>query len=70
MIWNGGLYATTCIAGSRPGNVIAATWASMLKHGKKGLESKAKGILEAQRQICLAFKDDPDIIVTSTNPVS
>jgi sphinganine-1-phosphate aldolase len=46
--WNGGLYATTCIAGSRPGCTIAATWASMLKHGVKGYEAKAKKILEAQ----------------------
>jgi len=47
--WNGGIYGTTCIAGSRPGNVIAGTWATMLKHGYDGLKEKAKGILEAQR---------------------
>lgn len=34
--WRGGLYATTCLAGSRPGSVIVGTWASMLKHGRKG----------------------------------
>jgi sphinganine-1-phosphate aldolase len=45
--WNGGLYATTCIAGSRPGSVIVGTWASMLKHGREGLKQKARGILEA-----------------------
>jgi sphinganine-1-phosphate aldolase len=45
--WNGGLYATTCIAGSRPGSAIAGTWASMLKLGRNGLKEKAKGILEA-----------------------
>jgi sphinganine-1-phosphate aldolase len=64
--WQGGLYCTTCIAGSRPGCTIAGTWASMLKHGVNGLEKKAKGILEAQRQIRQAFKDDPDIDVIST----
>jgi sphinganine-1-phosphate aldolase len=63
--WNGGIYATTCIAGSRPGSVIAGTWASMLKHGKKGYAEKAKRILEAQKQIREAFKNDPDIQVTS-----
>ena len=63
--WNGGIYATTCIAGSRPGSVIAGTWGSMLKHGKKGYAEKAKRILEAQKQIREAFKDDPDIEVTS-----
>lgn len=39
--WKGGIYATTCIAGSRPGSVIAGTWASMLKHGQKGYQQKA-----------------------------
>jgi sphinganine-1-phosphate aldolase len=45
--WNGGLYTTTCIAGSRSGAVIVGTWASMLKLGREGLKEKAKGILEA-----------------------
>jgi sphinganine-1-phosphate aldolase len=45
--WNGGIYATTCVAGSRPGSVIVGTWASMLKYGRDGLKQKAKGILEA-----------------------
>jgi len=47
--WNGGIYATTCMAGSRPGSVISGTWASMLKHGKKGYAEQGKLILEAQR---------------------
>lgn len=45
--WQGGLYATTCIAGSRPGSNIVGTWASLLKLGRNGLKEKAKGILEA-----------------------
>lgn len=43
--WNGGIYATTCMAGSRPGNVVAGTWASMLSMGRNGLKEKARGIL-------------------------
>jgi len=46
-VWNGGIYATTCMAGSRPGAVIAGTWASILKHGRNGLKAKAKKILDA-----------------------
>lgn len=34
--WNGGLYTTTCISGSRSGAVIVGTWASILKFGKNG----------------------------------
>jgi sphinganine-1-phosphate aldolase len=47
--WNAGIYATTNMAGSRPGSTIAGTWASMLIHGKKGLEAKAIKVLEAQK---------------------
>jgi sphinganine-1-phosphate aldolase len=65
--WNGGIYGTTSMAGSRPGSVIAGSWASLLKFGRNGLKEKARGILEAQKQIKLAFKDDLDIIVTSTD---
>jgi len=34
--WNGGIYATTCIAGSRPGNIVVGNWASLMKIGRKG----------------------------------
>ena len=45
--WNGGIYATTCMAGSRPGAVIAGTWAAMLKIGRNGYKEKARKIIEA-----------------------
>ena len=69
--WNGGIYATTCIAGSRPGSIICGTWAAMLKFGRNGYKEKARGILEAQKQMRLAFEEDPDIQVVSvhTSPI-
>ena len=36
MYWNGGMYATSGIAGSRPGCNSAGNWASMLAHGRSG----------------------------------
>ena len=45
--WNGGVYATTAIAGSRPGNIIVGTWAALLKTGVEGYEKKAKDVFEA-----------------------
>ena len=33
--WHGGLYMTPTLAGSRPGNIIAGTWAALMKTGKK-----------------------------------
>ena len=35
--WPGGIYASPTIAGSRPGGLIAATWASLVSVGKNGL---------------------------------
>lgn len=40
--WNGGIYGTPCLAGSRPGNIIAGTWAALMKHGKEGYVEKTK----------------------------
>lgn len=67
--WNGGLYATTTIAGSRPGNVIMGTWAVMLKLGQEGYAKNAKQILEACEGIKRAIrKDIPELKVASHDP--
>jgi len=34
--WCGGIYATTCFAGSRSGAIVAGTWAAMMKIGRNG----------------------------------
>ena len=34
--WNGGIYASPSMSGSRPGALIAATWASLMAFGKNG----------------------------------
>jgi len=64
--WNGGIYATTCMAGSRPGNVVAGTWASMLSMGRNGMKEKARGILQAHKNMRKALENNPDITVIST----
>ena len=33
--WHGGIYLTPTLAGSRPGNIIAGTWATMMTKGRK-----------------------------------
>lgn len=42
--WPGGLYGTHGIAGSRSGVFVAASWISLMKLGRKGLEENAKNI--------------------------
>lgn len=43
--FTGGWYTTPSIAGSRPGNIIAGTWASIMKHGREGYINRAREIL-------------------------
>jgi len=49
--WSGGIYATPTILGSRPGGVVAATWAAMMKHGEAGYIETTKRIVGATREI-------------------
>jgi len=35
--WQGGIYACPTIPGSRPGAVIASTWAAMMYFGESGM---------------------------------
>ncbi|KAG2805685.1 hypothetical protein JG687_00014377 [Phytophthora cactorum] len=49
--WTGGLYATPTLAGSRPGALSAAAWASMVRLGREGYLEKTKGILETVDEI-------------------
>lgn len=45
--WKGGAYASPGLAGSRSGGLLAATWASMMRLGKKGYLDRAKKIFDA-----------------------
>jgi sphinganine-1-phosphate aldolase len=49
--WTGGLYATPTLAGSRPGALSAAAWASMVRLGHEGYVEKTRGILETVDEI-------------------
>mmetsp|Transcript_17986 Transcript_17986/g.45383 ORF Transcript_17986/g.45383 Transcript_17986/m.45383 type:complete len:538 (+) Transcript_17986:118-1731(+) len=49
--WPGGIYATPALAGSRPGALIAGTWAVMMHMGKKGYLQCAKDIMRTATHI-------------------
>lgn len=42
--WPGGIYASPTVAGSRPGGLVACTWASLLATGQDGYMRRAKAI--------------------------
>lgn len=47
--WTGGIYATPTILGSRPGGVIAATWAALRTHGVGGYVETTRRIVSATK---------------------
>ena len=49
--WPGGIYFSTSLAGSRPGGLVAAAWATMLSLGADGYRSIARKILATTRRI-------------------
>lgn len=55
--WNGGIYASPTIAGSRPGALIATTWASLVSMGKQGYLEAAVAIGNMQKTIKQAIID-------------
>jgi sphinganine-1-phosphate aldolase len=64
MDWSGGFYATTSLAGSRPGATIAGTWAALVKLGHKEYVEQAKRIFQAQENIAKAIREEcPEVRV-------
>ncbi len=49
--WPGGIYASPTITGSRPGALVAATWAALVSIGSEAYEQAAMEILAAAKKI-------------------
>jgi sphinganine-1-phosphate aldolase len=56
--WAGGVYASPSIAGSRPGALIAGTWAALMTMGEDGYTQSCKEIVGAARAIERGIKKD------------
>lgn len=54
--WTGGLYASPSIAGSRPGALIAGTWAAMQYMGYEGYLTSCREIVGAAKTIAARIK--------------
>ena len=61
--WPGGLYTSAIMAGSRPGSLIAATWATMLHFGLDGYVALTKKVIETTRWIVSELRKTPGIYV-------
>lgn len=61
--WPGGLYATPTIAGSRPGGLVAACYASLVSTGYNGYKEHVNSILQARIQIEKGIANLPQLRV-------
>ena len=61
--WTGGLYFSPTIAGSRPGGLSAACWATLVSIGEDGYLKATKAILETAAKIREGVKDIPEISI-------
>ena len=49
--WPGGIYVSPTFAGSRPGSLIAMTWATLLAFGRPGYVEATKNVIDTSKYI-------------------
>ncbi|KAI0320847.1 pyridoxal phosphate-dependent transferase [Amylostereum chailletii] len=69
--WTGGVYASPGLSGSRPGSLIAGTWAAMQYMGEEGYIASCRDIVNAARTIERGIRTNfPDLAVLGNPPAS
>ena len=68
--WPGGIYATPILAGSRPGSLIASTWATMLFFGLDGYVEETRKVIETTRWIMAELRKVPGIYIMGSPQVA
>ncbi|PJF17985.1 hypothetical protein PSACC_02295 [Paramicrosporidium saccamoebae] len=61
--WSGGIYATPTLLGSRPGALIAATWATMITLGQDGYRQAAGQIALMVDRLCDIIEHTEDLFI-------
>ncbi|XP_067242393.1 sphingosine-1-phosphate lyase 1 [Chanodichthys erythropterus] len=68
--WQGGIYASPSMAGSRPGGIIAACWATMMHMGENGYVEATKKVIETARKIKTGIRKVDGLFVFGDPEVS
>uniref|UniRef100_A0A8C9X913 sphinganine-1-phosphate aldolase n=1 Tax=Sander lucioperca TaxID=283035 RepID=A0A8C9X913_SANLU len=68
--WQGGIYASPSVAGSRPGGIIAACWATMMHMGENGYIDATKKIIGTARKIKTEIRKIKGVFVFGDPEVS
>lgn len=61
--WTGGIYGTSNISGSRCGNIISLTWATMLSIGSEGYRENAEKIITMTKNLKTKLENTLGIFV-------
>ncbi|KAG7158655.1 Sphingosine-1-phosphate lyase 1-like [Homarus americanus] len=68
--WQGGIYATATIGGSRSGGIVAACWAALVYHGHQGYVDYTKEVIQTAKKIENGCRVIPGIFVYGKPEVS
>lgn len=61
--WQGGVYATPSLAGSRAGAIASATWATMVHIGRSGYVEATRKVIQTAREVQAELRKIPGIYV-------
>lgn len=64
--WPGGLYGSPAAAGSRPGGIIAAAWASMLAMGQNGYTELARDLMQTTAELQRGIREISGLKIIGT----
>ncbi|MDE1880560.1 MAG: aspartate aminotransferase family protein [Euryarchaeota archaeon] len=67
--WPGGIYFSTTMAGSRPGGLVAAAWATLLALGEEGYLELAKKVLAAAKELRSGVAKVPGVHLMGQSPI-
>lgn len=68
--WSGGVYATPCVSGARPGAPVAASWAVMNYLGREGYLRLAADAMKATGQLIDGINQIPGLHVIGKPPAT
>ncbi|XP_066478040.1 sphingosine-1-phosphate lyase 1 [Tiliqua scincoides] len=68
--WQGGIYASPTVSGSRPGGIIAACWATMMHKGEDGYVEATRKIISTTRFIVSELQKIDGIVIVGKPEVS
>ncbi len=68
--WPGGIYATPCLSGARPGGAIAAAWAILHYLGEEGFKKLAVKAREATIKFIQGINQIPELYVLGNPPAT